>query len=104
MKLQNKMKSKKTVTARELGQLLTAKGFTLERITGDHKIYKKGDKTVSVNVRNLNRMVAQRLIKENGLLDEDQEEESESESESESKSESEFEFSNRGTVLKVALG
>ena len=72
MKLPKKMKSKKTVTARELGQLLTGKGFILDRITGDHKIYKKDGKTVSVNIRNLNRMVARRLIKENNLLDDDE--------------------------------
>lgn len=94
MKIQDKIKSKKIINARELGQLLNTNGFVLDRTRGDHKIYKKGDKTVTVNIRNLNRMVAQRLIKENGLLDKDQEEESESESESR----------NRGTVFKAALG
>ena len=68
MKLQDKMRNKKTITSRELIQLLIAKGFRFERSNGDHKVYKKDDRTVTVNTRNLNRMVAMRLIKENDLL------------------------------------
>lgn len=75
MKLRDKLINKKTVNARELGQLLTAKGFELVRTKGDHKIYKKDDKTVTVNLRNLNRMVAQRIIKENNLFNSDSESE-----------------------------
>ena len=71
MKIQNKLMNKKTITSRELCQLLSVKGFTCVRSRGDHKIYKKDDKTVTVNTRNLNRMVALRLIKENDLLSEE---------------------------------
>lgn len=68
MKLKEKYKYKKTITSRELGRLLKVNGFVLIRTTGDHRVYQKGNDSVVVNMRNLNRMVAQRLIKENHLL------------------------------------
>lgn len=58
---------KKIYTSREFIQLLKQNGFTHKRTKGDHYIFKNGTKTISVNIRGLNRMVAQRLIKENNL-------------------------------------
>ncbi len=51
---------------KELKKLLLKNGFEEVRTSGGHTIYKRGDSTVAVNVR-LNRMVCQRIIKENNL-------------------------------------
>lgn len=82
MKIQNRHKNKRTFTSRELVQLLTAKGFKYARSSGDHDIYKKGDKTVAVNVGEVNRMLARRIIKENNLLSEEPDSEEENENDS----------------------
>lgn len=59
---------KKVYTAREFKRLLIDNGYEHKRTTGDHLIYSNGTNTISFNVRNLNRMVARRLIKENNLV------------------------------------
>lgn len=61
---------KRTWTPREFEKMLKANGCTFTRFNGDHKIYKTPDgHTISFTVRGgMNRMVAQRLIKENGLV------------------------------------
>lgn len=69
MKLQDKYNNKKIISSREMIQLLKANGFDMVRNNGDHKIFKKDDKTVAVNMGNLNRMVARRIIRENNLLE-----------------------------------
>ena len=56
----------KVYSTREFIQILKKNGFTCNRKKGDHLIFKNGTKSVTIN-RGLNRMVAQRLIKENNL-------------------------------------
>lgn len=56
----------KVYSTREFIQILKKNGFTYNRSKGDHLIFKRGIKTITIN-RGLNRMVAQRLIKENNL-------------------------------------
>ena len=63
---------KKIYTAKEFYKLLYANGYALVRQNGgSHFIFRHlgTGRTISVN-KNLNRMVAQRLIKENNLLEE----------------------------------
>jgi len=61
---------KRTWTPREFEKMLKANGCTFTRFNGDHKMYKTpSGQTISFTVRGgMNRMVAQRLIKENGLV------------------------------------
>ena len=56
----------KTYTTKEFKKILRLNGYDEIRTKGGHTIYKKGDKTISVNLK-LNRMVCRRLIKENDL-------------------------------------
>jgi len=58
---------KKVYSAREFACLLRNNGYCYDRSKGDHVIYKKGSRIISFTARNLNRMVAQRLIKEYNL-------------------------------------
>lgn len=51
---------------KRMRELLNDKGYSLTRIRGSHFIYSNGLNTVSVN-RNLNKMVARRLVRENNL-------------------------------------
>lgn len=60
--------STKVYTARAFKKLLEANGFRHNRNTGSHFIYSDGERTISIN-KDLNRMVAQRLIKEYNLLE-----------------------------------
>jgi len=48
-------------------KVLKRNGYDLIRKKGSHFIYSNGQRTVSIN-KDLNMMVARRLIKENGLL------------------------------------
>ena len=61
------MKTKRQWTSREFIRLLQNNGFTYDRSKGDHFTYKNGIRSVTFNYRNLNCMVARRLIKENNL-------------------------------------
>ena len=56
----------KVYSTREFIKILKRNGYTHTRNKGDHLIYKNGNRSVTIN-RDLNRMVAQRLIKENNL-------------------------------------
>ena len=58
--------TKKIYTDREFDKLLRNNGYCRDHTTGSHTIYKNGGQTISVN-RNLNRMVARRLIKQHRL-------------------------------------
>lgn len=58
---------KKIYTPREFACLLRSNGFNYDRTKGDHVIYYKEGRHISFTVRNLNRMVVQRLIKEYNL-------------------------------------
>ena len=59
---------KKVYTAREFACLLRNNGYDYDRTKGDHVIYKKEGRSITFTARKLNRMVAQRLIKENNLI------------------------------------
>lgn len=58
----------KTYDTRRFKKLLIHNGYELLRTKGDHYIYGNGKNTVTIN-RHINRMVAQRLIKENNLVE-----------------------------------
>lgn len=57
----------KNYSAKEFEKLLSDNGWTYDHQTGDHKIYYKNGKHVSVPIRKKNPMLFRRLIKENGL-------------------------------------
>ena len=62
---------KKTWTPREFAKLLRKNGYEFDHGNGDHMIYRNASgRPISFNTRGngLNRMVAQRLIKEYGLV------------------------------------
>lgn len=59
----------KVYTDRAFAKLLKHNGYKKIRTSGDHFIYSNGENTISVN-KGINRMVAQRLIKENNLKEE----------------------------------
>ena len=54
---------KKVYDAKAFKKLLEANGYSCARKSGSHFIYTNGRQTVSIN-KDLNRMVAQRLIKQ----------------------------------------
>jgi len=56
----------KAYNAREFKKILKINGFVYIRTNGSHSIYKKNEKEIVVN-KDLNKMVARRLIKENCL-------------------------------------
>lgn len=56
----------KVYTDRAFAKLLKDNGYEKIRSNGDHIMYSDGTNTISVN-RGINRMVAQRIIKENNL-------------------------------------
>ncbi len=60
------MKRKVTWTTREFRKILRENGYELVRAKGDHFIFRKGNRTITINNR-INVMVARRLIKENML-------------------------------------
>ena len=63
---------KKVWNDREFTKLLRGNGYSFIRSRGDHMIYKNEEGRMIVfntRGRGLNRMVAQRLIKENGLVE-----------------------------------
>lgn len=68
MDVKEKLKSKKIFDARNFKRLLVANGYQYKRSNGDHMIYSNGRNNITFTTRNLNRMIVQRLIKENGLL------------------------------------
>lgn len=59
----------KEYTFREFRALLRRNGYVFQRYSGDHQIYSNDVNTISIpfHGKNLNRMLALRLIKENGL-------------------------------------
>ena len=56
----------KEFSTQEFKRILMDNGFDLIRCKGDHYIYKRGGETAVVN-KNLNKMVARRLIKTHNL-------------------------------------
>lgn len=61
------MRTNKVYNHREFIIILRKNGFEFDRCHGDHSIYKRNGKHISVS-KNLNRMVCERLIKENHLI------------------------------------
>ena len=56
----------KEFSTMEFERIIRNNGFIFDRQRGDHKIYKRKGETVVLN-KNLNKMVARRLIKEHNL-------------------------------------
>ena len=56
----------KEFSTMEFERIIRNNGFVFDRQRGDHKIYKRKGETVVLN-KNLNKMVARRLIKEHNL-------------------------------------
>ena len=52
---------------RQFERLLKDNGYVYDHQTGDHRIYIKNGNHISFNLRKLNPIVVQRLIKENRL-------------------------------------
>lgn len=52
---------------KEFVRILERNGYSLNRAKGSHFVYTNGRNTISIN-KDLNRMVARRLIKENCLV------------------------------------
>lgn len=59
---------KKVYTSREFATLLKKNGYRYDHSTGDHNIYRKDGRHISFPAKDLNRMVARRLIKEYNLI------------------------------------
>ena len=55
-----------TYDNRRFIKILKNNNFVFDRYTGSHKVYTNGKATISVP-KKLNKMIALRLIKENGL-------------------------------------
>lgn len=56
----------KVYNSREAKKILHRNGWIYARTSGDHAIYKKGNKTIWI-AEDLNRMIWQRLVKENDI-------------------------------------
>jgi predicted RNA binding protein YcfA (HicA-like mRNA interferase family) len=68
----NELKTKhmKVYNDREIKRILKDNGYYLKRIKGDHEIWASYSSTRHITIphKNINRMVWQRLVKENNLL------------------------------------
>lgn len=62
----------KEYSYRDFRSLLRRNGYVFDRCSGDHCIFTNDVNTISVpyHGKKLNRMIARRLIKENGLKEE----------------------------------
>lgn len=60
-------KKMKVYNGNEFTKILLKNGFEFVSSKGSHKKYKRGNQTVVINQK-INRMIAQRLIKENNLV------------------------------------
>ena len=56
------------ITGKQFVRVLSKNGFEFERQRGSHQVWKRGTETISVPVRNLNRMIARRFVKEFDLI------------------------------------
>lgn len=61
------MRTNKVYNYREFAKILQKNDFEIKRYSGDHTIFVRNGRHVSV-ARNLNRMICERLIKENNLV------------------------------------
>lgn len=62
------MSSLKQYNPREFRRILWDNGFILHRTNGDHLVYYKNGRHISIPARRCNKMLCQRLIKEYGLI------------------------------------
>ena len=60
---------RKVYSSREFGKLLRENGYTYDRCKGDHVIYIKESRHICFTAKDLNRMVARRLIKEYNIIE-----------------------------------
>ena len=60
----------KVYNSREIKRILKDNGYQIERVKGDHEIWmsEKSGRHITVPTKNINRMVWQRLVKENNLI------------------------------------
>ena len=60
----------KVYNGREIKRILKENGYHVERTKGDHEIWVSYSSTrhITIPYKNINRMVWQRLVKENNLL------------------------------------
>ena len=60
----------KVYNDREIKRILKENGYHVERIKGDHEIWtsEKSGRHITVPANKINRMVWQRLVKENNLI------------------------------------
>ncbi|WP_026523265.1 type II toxin-antitoxin system HicA family toxin [Butyrivibrio sp. MB2005] len=59
---------KRIYSGRDFEKLLKDNNYQRSRQRGSHIIFSNGNKTLSINLRNPNRMVVERLIKEYELV------------------------------------
>ena len=51
------------IKSKEIGKLLSERGFERVRIRGSHQIWSDGSRTISLTIPTVNRMVAKRIVK-----------------------------------------
>lgn len=52
------------ISPRKMDKILTSNGWSFDRRTGSHAVYRKGGETMSVPMVTLKPVIAQRLIKQ----------------------------------------
>lgn len=64
------MSTIKQYSVKEAKNILRLNGFVYVRSSGDHDIYKRDGNTISISVNNkdINKMLWRRLMKENNLI------------------------------------
>lgn len=58
----------KTWSILEFKKVLRNNGYSLNRVTGSHEIWKKENNSIVVTTGRINKMVARKIIKENNLI------------------------------------
>lgn len=60
----------KVYNDREIKRILKNNGYNLQRVKGDHEIWisKNSTRHITIPHKNINRMIWQRLVKENNLI------------------------------------
>lgn len=61
------MRTNKVYNYREFAKILRKNNFEIKRYNGDHAIFVRNGRHVSV-AKKLNRMICERLIKENNII------------------------------------
>ena len=58
---------KKIYTRKECLAIIKNNGFVYDRSSGDHDIYKRNEKHISIPARQINPMLFRRLMRENNM-------------------------------------